>query len=102
MSEPTSAARTEFGDELLAELADDFLRRYRAGEHPSAEEYVDKHPELAAQIGDLFPAMLAMEQPAVGATFDFAPSTERAGGTIGRYKLLERIGEGGFGVVYMA
>src|SRR5436190_6313907 len=27
---------------------------------------------------------------------------ESAGVTIGRYKLLERIGEGGFGVVYMA
>jgi hypothetical protein len=27
---------------------------------------------------------------------------ERTGAMIGRYKLLEQIGEGGFGVVYMA
>ena len=31
-----------------------------------------------------------------------SPITERAGDQIDRYKLLEQIGEGGFGVVYMA
>ena len=35
-------------------------------------------------------------------TVDSPPAAERPSTTIGRYKLLERIGEGGFGVVYMA
>ena len=66
------------------------------------DEYAAKHPEFADRIRELFPAVIAMEQPGLGATVDFAPPTERVGATIGRYKLLERIGEGGFGVVYMA
>ena len=35
-------------------------------------------------------------------TADSPPITERPGSVIGRYKLLQEIGEGGFGVVYMA
>jgi WD40 repeat protein/serine/threonine protein kinase len=102
MSEPSPALESQLGDDLLAELADDFLRRYRAGEQPSVDEYATKHPELADQIRELFPAVIVMEQPGLGATVDLAPPAERVGAIIGRYKLLERIGEGGFGVVYMA
>ena len=102
MTDPSPAAETTTGDDLLADLADDFLRRHRAGENPSPDEYRAKHPALADRIGELFPAVLAMEQPGLVAAVEALPPAERVGQTIGRYKLLERIGEGGFGVVYMA
>src|SRR5262245_57962198 len=36
------------------------------------------------------------------ATEDFEPITERPGTVIGPYKLMEQIGEGGFGLVFVA
>lgn len=64
--------------------------------------------ELLARIEALLKAYEEagdfLEVPAFGAdvTLDTSPLTEGPGTIIGRYKLLEQIGEGGFGVVYMA
>ena len=51
MSEST-ADRNPF--ELLAE---EFAARLRRGEHPSLTEYVERYPEHADDIRDLFPAL---------------------------------------------
>jgi serine/threonine protein kinase/tetratricopeptide (TPR) repeat protein len=40
--------------------------------------------------------------PGLGPPVDESPTSERPGSQIGPYKLLEQIGEGGFGVVFMA
>src|SRR6516162_7255091 len=47
---------------LLAQLADEFAERYRRGERPSLTEYVERYPHLAADIRELFPAMVEIEQ----------------------------------------
>jgi serine/threonine protein kinase/tetratricopeptide (TPR) repeat protein len=54
--------------------------------------------QVHAQPGSLFESPDA----APVATIDEGAVTERPGTVIGPYKLLEQIGEGGFGVVYMA
>jgi hypothetical protein len=52
---------------------------------------------LEAQAGGF------LQEPALGhPTADYEPITEGPGEIIGPYQLLEQIGEGGFGVVFMA
>ena len=38
-------------------LATEFLERQRQGEHPSINEYVEKYPDLADEIRELFPTI---------------------------------------------
>ena len=44
------------------ELAEEFAERFRRGERPSLQEYVDRYPELADEIRELFPALVEVEQ----------------------------------------
>src|SRR5881398_3637099 len=50
--------------DLVDQLAEEFLTRFRRGERPAVQEYAAKHPEHAAQICDLFPALVVLEQGA--------------------------------------
>jgi serine/threonine protein kinase len=96
-----AAAATSADEDRLIALAEDFAARLRRGELPSIKGYIAEHPELADQIRAAFPAIAMVEQARAGES-PAAITAERAGTTVGHYKLLERIGEGGFGVVYMA
>src|SRR5712692_4598910 len=75
-------------------------------------EYLDqacgRNPELRARVEALLQAHEEasgfLQEPAgsPAATFDEPPLTEGPGTRIGPYKLLQQIGEGGMGVVYVA
>src|SRR5262245_29722282 len=66
------------------------------------------NPPLRQRIERLLKAhepadsFLEHRPPGLGVTVDEPPIAERAGTVIGPYKLLQQIGEGGMGVVYMA
>src|SRR5262245_49692382 len=100
MADPSEAR-----DVLLNQLADEFAARYRRGERPSLQEYCDRHPELADDIREYFPALAELEQvkdyplevpllPGGGPL----PVLER----LGDFRIIREIGRGGMGVVYEA
>src|SRR6516164_5502628 len=89
--EPFLAAAVEIADDAQRNA---YVERVCAGEPHRREE-------LQRMVRDYFAAGSLLERPAaIGATMD--QPAERIGNLIGRYKLLQQIGEGGFGVVYMA
>jgi hypothetical protein len=83
-------------------LADEFLARYRAGERPALSEYTGKHPELAQQIRDLFPALVMMEEAGPATAARPRPCDGQAPERLGDFRILRGVGRGGMGVVHEA
>jgi serine/threonine protein kinase len=86
------------------ELAEDFVARYRRGEHPSVSEYVRRYPELADQLSELLQALVLIEQLGPGQS---GPDGALGSGSpvppqLGEYRILREVGRGGMGVVYEA
>jgi WD40 repeat protein/serine/threonine protein kinase len=90
---------------LLTRLADEFAERYRRGERPSLAEYVERYPHLAADICQVFPALVEVEQVkedhqevAEQTTAPPAPALQQ----LGDFRILREVGQGGMGIVYEA
>jgi serine/threonine protein kinase/Tfp pilus assembly protein PilF len=95
--------------EIVLALAEEFLERHRKGERPPLQEYIDRHPELAAEIKEVFPAMAMMENIAL-ADESLEAGKGAAGPRpveslleqVGDYRIIREVGRGGMGVVYEA
>src|SRR5262245_52220618 len=88
-----------------------FLEALEIGEPDARAAYLDRachcNPALRRGVEELLSAHgrsgSFMVRPAVGeATADHPPIAERPGTVLGPYKLMEQIGEGGMGLVFVA
>jgi serine/threonine protein kinase/tetratricopeptide (TPR) repeat protein len=99
MSPPRRNADTVFAQAIEIEAPQEravFLEQACAND-PELRREVEK------LVGDYFRAGAFLERPAAHLMVTTEePRTERPGTVIGPYKLLEQIGEGGFGVVFLA
>src|SRR5215467_6016626 len=86
-------------------LAQEFVARFRRGERPSVEEYLDQYPDLADEIRGQFPTLVDRERlgegpptPATESEHSPAPCQQHVGG----YRIIRQLGRGGMGIVYEA
>jgi WD40 repeat protein/tetratricopeptide (TPR) repeat protein len=86
------------------QLAEEFAERYRRGEQPRLEEYVERLPEMADEIREMFPALVEVEQVEEDARDDAPPPPPAVPRLreLGDYRIVREVGRGGMGVVYEA
>ena len=89
-------ARELAGEERAAYLAES------CGQDADLRQRIEAMLEADAAAGEFFKTHDPSSPSVILADASLPASIEKAGDRIGRYKLLEQIGEGGMGLVYMA
>ena len=86
-------------------LVTDFMERLRAGEQPTIEQYVSRHPQWGDRIRSVFAAVVSVESSKGAAPRSSDGALGWTGTTpqrLGDFRIVREIGRGGMGIVYEA
>lgn len=102
MKTPSETTQDTPTDDLAADLdlesaIEHFLHRLRSGQPPAIEAFANQFPKIAGTLRQLLPTLVACESVAAEAVAPPAgPASETVPSTIGPYRILRRIGAGGW------
>jgi serine/threonine protein kinase len=99
---PTNGAH---GRDPLEVLATEFVEGLRQGAEPELDALAAAHPDLGAEIQELFPLLRAMEGWKAyrdTTSYEHRSLDTLPGGKIGDFRVIREVGRGGMGVVFEA
>jgi serine/threonine-protein kinase len=113
ISSPRRSASQEDRDQVLARLLEQMTAEARAGKAPAFDSLAREHPDLSAELRELWAAVMIADAVALHSTQTLNAAAPSAPSGLGKpegdlprrtgdYELLAELGRGGMGVVYQA
>ena len=87
-------------EDLIDEIADEFVTRKHAGESPSISEYCRRYPEIAKDLREFLHPLEILEAGKSSAQKSHFEDTQIE--QVRDYQIVREIGRGGMGIVYEA
>lgn len=87
--------------ETIENIAEEFTQRWRRGEQPSVNEYVERYPAVAERLKALLPPVLILERAKQNRPLG-SSGLKRSLDTLSDFRIIREIGQGGMGIVYEA
>jgi serine/threonine protein kinase len=89
-------------DPRVTEALEEYLAALEAGQRPSRQAFLARHPAIADALAECLAGLDALHEASAPAAPPAAPAEWQPGTPLGDFRIVREIGRGGMGVVYEA